>query len=81
LRLSAANAGCYSLSANQIGISNAMFVIHKEAMNFLHPKAFALQSSLPTDDEMKRGVSEENLLNPEDYETIINPRIVSETVQ
>lgn len=50
LKMSAANSGSYSLSANQIGISSAMFVIHKELldnqsrafeeMRWLHDKAF-----------------------------------------
>ena len=29
LKLSAAHSGSYSLSANQVGISNAIFVMHK----------------------------------------------------
>ena len=33
LKLSAAHAGSYSLSANQIGISNSIFVIHRNLTN------------------------------------------------
>jgi len=57
-----------------------MFVIHKDSTAFLHPRAFAVQQSMPTEDEMQRGVSQDNLLNPEDFEAVINPRVVSETV-
>lgn len=44
LKLSAAASGSYSLSANQIGISNAAFVIHKHLTDglWLHPEAYKL---------------------------------------
>lgn len=42
LKLSAAASGSYSLSANQIGISNAAFIIHKRLQEgvWLHPEAY-----------------------------------------
>lgn len=50
LKLSAAHSGSYSLSSNQIGLSNALFVMHKELFDntsrtfldkrWLHPDAF-----------------------------------------
>lgn len=33
LKLSAGHCGSYSLSANQIGISNAIFVMHKDVLD------------------------------------------------
>jgi peptide deformylase len=44
LKLSAAHAGSYSLSANQIGITSAIFVIHKNLTDnlWLHPNATEL---------------------------------------
>ena len=50
LKLSAATAGSYSLSANQLGIPNAAFVMHKDLLDrtseayqekrWLHPEAY-----------------------------------------
>ena len=70
LRLSAAHAGSYSLSANQLGISNSIFVMHRQLLDdttdevrdkiWLHPEAFAVQEQIPAlqeADEQSFGVS------------------------
>ena len=60
LKLSAAHSGSYSLSANQIGIPNAIFVMHKELFDktsstfldkmWMHPNSYELQEKSPVPD-------------------------------
>ena len=52
LKQTAAAAGSYSLASNQIGITNAIFVMHKELLEserkqWLHPKAYKLLEDTP----------------------------------
>ena len=69
LKLSAAYAGSYSLSANQIGVSSSVFVIHKEILDqnstafkeklWLHPLAYEKQEEAPMPDNEKIYMSDE----------------------
>lgn len=91
LKLSAANSGSYSLSANQLGISNAIFVMHKELLDsqseafnekrFLHPRAFQVQEETPFPDTEndKLSLADSQLLDPSDFRLFLNPRVLSET--
>lgn len=52
LKKTAAVSGSFSLSANQIGITNSVFVIHKEILEgggktWLHPHAYTVQEQTP----------------------------------
>jgi peptide deformylase len=80
LKLSAAASGSYSLSANQIGIANAVFVIHKQLTDglWLHPEAYKLQEENPVYED-RVGVNTLNLFDPEDYEVYMNPRVHAES--
>ena len=61
LKLSAATAGSYSLSANQVGIPNAAFIMHKDLLDrtssaflekrWVHPEAFARQEETPVPEQ------------------------------
>ena len=59
LKLSAASAGSFSLSSNQVGISSAIFIMHKklfeesENNEWLHPRAIERQNELPLYEEKK----------------------------
>jgi len=78
LKLSAAASGSYSLSSNQIGISQAAFVIHRRLQDniWLHPEAFKKQEENPLNEGADGTVvSVDNLLDPEDYEVMINPKL------
>ena len=91
LKLSAAYSGSYSLSSNQLGIPNSVFVMHKEILDqqsaafqdklWLHPDAYELQELAPMPDLQNDTVSmaTANLLDPSDFKTFLNPRLVSET--
>ena len=76
LKLSAAASGSYSLSANQIGIIQAAFVMHRRLEDnvWLHPEAFKKQEENPFNEEGMK-VSLDNLLDPDDYEVVINPKL------
>ena len=92
LKLSAAVSGSYSLSANQLGISSAIFVMHKNLFDsssevskqkqWLHPDAYAVQDEIPKSLEAGNdmiGLSAEQLLDPSDFKTFLNPFVVAET--
>ena len=91
LKLSAAHAGSYSLSSNQIGIPNAFFIMHKElldvasstyrAKKWLHESAFAVQEAMPIPEYDKDNLSysSDRLLDPADFSAFMNPRLLAET--
>ena len=45
LRISAATAGSYSLSCNQINLHYAIFAIHKDPSRWTHPDAYSEDDS------------------------------------
>jgi len=85
LKQSAAASGSYSLASNQIGITNAIFVMHKELLEgeerqWLHPNAYKQQEEAPLYED-QHAVPLGNLLAPEDFKVIINPVIHAETAK
>ena len=93
LKLSAATAGSYSLSGNQVGIPNAAFIMHKDLLDrtsstylekrWLHPEAYQRQEDtpVPEDEGDKVMIAGNQLLDPADYQIFMNPRLLSETVR
>ena len=82
LKLSAAASGSYSLSANQIGLCLAAFVIHRDMKDgeWLHPEAYKRQEETPIFDDGV-GVSMDYLLDPDGFDVYMNPRLHAETLE
>lgn len=82
LKLSAAHAGSYSLSANQIGNTNAIFVIHKHLIDnvWIVPEAQAALDAAQIDED-GLPVLDQAFLNHEDFESYMNPKVLKETTE
>jgi peptide deformylase len=82
LKISAALAGSYSLSANQIGLPMSMFAIHKQvlASNFRANQLWLHPNALIMDQQKAEEENPSNLLDPADFQTFINPKVLGETL-
>ena len=82
IKMSAAHHGAFSLSANQIGISSAIFVIHKH-MSENH--WFDLETQKAIEDavinEEGLPVLNETFVDTSEYDAFINPKVLKETTE